>query len=76
LITATITVEVRDGRYRILFTDPIYKEYSVNTYGQRGGGFTGGDKSVTIQAMADNIKKGWINLSQTLKESVQKDSSW
>jgi hypothetical protein len=75
LITTTITVEVKDEKYRILFTDPNYKQYATNVFGDRGGFFTDGG-TVTTQVMADNIKNEWINLSKNLKESVQKNDSW
>jgi len=74
LTTTTITVEVRDGRCRISFTDPSFKEYLVNGYGVRMGGFNGGDKPVKAQVMADNLQLEWKNLSSSLQNSLKKVS--
>jgi len=71
LTTTTITVEVKGGRCRISFTDPSFKEYMVDGYGIRRGGFTGGDKPVKAQAMADNLQIEWKNLSSSLEKSLK-----
>lgn len=70
LTTTTITVEVRDGRCRISFTDPSFKEYLVNGYGIRMGGFNGGDKPVKAQRMADNLLSEWKSLALSLQKSL------
>jgi hypothetical protein len=71
LTTTTITVEVREGRCRISFTDPSYKEYMVNGYGIRMGGFNGGDKPVKAQLMVDNLQNEWKALSSSLEKSLK-----
>jgi hypothetical protein len=71
LTTTTITVEARDGRCRISFTDPSYKEYLVNGYGVRMGGFNGGDKPVKAQVMADNLQLQWKELASSLQNSLK-----
>lgn len=77
LTTTTITVEVRNGRCRISFTDPSFKEYLVNGYGIRMGGFSGGDKPVKAQVMADSLKTEWEKLSLSLKNNLNtKGSEW
>ena len=77
LTTTTITVEVRDGRCRISFTDPTFKQYQVNGYGIRMGGFSGGDQPVKAQLIADNLKIEWEKLSLSLKNSLNtKRSDW
>jgi hypothetical protein len=70
LTTTTITVETREGRCRISFTDPSFKEYQVNGYGVRMGGFSGGDKPVKAQLMADNLLIEWKSLSSSLQNSL------
>ncbi|MDR2716482.1 MAG: DUF4468 domain-containing protein [Treponema sp.] len=75
LTTTTITVEARDGRCRISFTDPSFKEYLVNGYGVRMGGFNGGDKPVKAQIMADNLQVEWKSLTSSLQKSLNTVSS-
>jgi hypothetical protein len=70
LTTTTITVEARDGRCRISFTDPAFKEYLVNGYGTRMGGFNGGDKPVKAQVMADNLLIEWKSITSSLQKSL------
>jgi hypothetical protein len=75
LTTTTITVEAREGRCRISFTDPSFKEYLVNGYGIRMGGFNGGDKPVKAQVMADNLQIEWKSLSSSLEKSLKTTGS-
>ncbi|MDR1216053.1 MAG: DUF4468 domain-containing protein [Treponema sp.] len=76
LTTTTITVEVKDEKYRVSFTNPTYREYVTNGYGMRFWGFKGGYQPATTQKIADGIKNEWLTLAKQLKESVQKDTSW
>ena len=73
-VTTIITVEIKDSKYRISFTDPTYREYQVNGYGVRMGGFSGVDKHVAYQAMADKLNEEWTVLAKSLKDSVQSSS--
>jgi len=64
-ITSTITVEVRDGRYRILFDNPFIRAYD--------GHRLAGEGPVTTQEFADKVMDDWKNLSESLKTSINSE---
>jgi hypothetical protein len=76
LTATTITIEVKDERYRVSFTNPTYREYVTNGYGMTLWGFKGGYQPAKTQKIADGIKNEWLTLAKQLKESVQTDTSW
>ena len=62
-ISSTITVEVRDGRYRISFTDPI-----ANRYLRLGDPFT--ERPVDTEELVNRTKEEWTQLAASLKSSI------
>jgi hypothetical protein len=74
-ISTTVTVEVKDGRYRITFANPQYQYIGDVLNGNYAR--PGASGPVETVEMADKIKPEWIKLAESLKTSVQKDkSSW
>ena len=75
LTTTIITVEARDGRCRISFDNPTFRQYQVNGYGVRMGGFSGGDQPVKAQIIADNLMEDWKKLASSLQNSLKATAS-
>lgn len=74
-ISTTVTVEVKDGRYRITFDNPQYQYIGDLLSGNYIR--PGASGPVETVEMADKIKPEWIALTESLKASVQEDkSSW
>jgi len=74
-ISTTVTVEVKDGRYRITFDNPQYQHIGDLLSGNYIR--PGASGPVETVEMADKIKPEWIALTESLKASVQEDkSSW
>lgn len=74
-ISTTITVEVKDEKYRISFTDPMY-QYIGDVL---NGAYTnfGASGPVETVEMAEKIKPEWIVLSENLRKNVLSEaSSW
>jgi hypothetical protein len=72
-ISATVSVEVKDGRYRITFDNPQYQyvgDVLSGIYAQPGVSGT-----VENVEMAEKIKPEWIKLAESLKSSVQTEKS-
>jgi hypothetical protein len=74
-ISSTITVEIREGRYRISFADPMTRIVgdSLNgIYPQLRA-----EMAVDTQELADKIKAEWVKLAANLKASLNsKSSDW
>jgi hypothetical protein len=74
-ISSTVTVEIKDGKYRISFSDPIYQyigDALNGTYARPGA-----EGAVVTQEMADKIKEEWAKLAENLKESVfAEENAW
>ena len=71
-ITTTITVEIRDERCRISFTDPIYQyigDALNGTYARPGA-----SGPVETVAMAGKIQEEWLILAESLKNSLLSNS--
>jgi len=67
-LSATITIEIKDGRYRLTFASPMYRDV---------GSLIGGVNNrntvklpVVSQWMADETMKDWKGLSESLKASI------
>jgi len=76
-ISTTVTVEVKDGRYRITFDNPQYQHIGDLLSGNYIR--PGASGPVETVEMADKIKPEWIALTESLKASVQEQedkSSW
>jgi hypothetical protein len=69
-VGSTITIEVRDNRYRISFADPDAYTINPNTGGR---GMT--CKSVPV-ALVDKIMTDWKGLASNLKAYVYSADSW
>jgi hypothetical protein len=69
-VGSTITIELRDNRYRISFADP--DAYTINPKtGGRGMTY----KSVPV-ALVDKITTDWKRLASSLKSYVNSADSW
>lgn len=74
-ISSTITVEVKEGRYRILFADPMYQYVGDVLNGMYARPGTEG--AVVTQEMADKVTEEWVNIAADLKASIDtEESSW
>jgi hypothetical protein len=74
-ISSTVTVEVKEGRYRISFTDPFY-QYIGDVL---SGIYTkpGVEGPVVTVEMGNKVKEEWVNLAASLKTSITTEaSSW
>lgn len=65
-IRSTITVEVRDGRYKISFDSP-HRYIPSGAYS--------GTQPLYYQDEADKTLESWKNLAESLKGSIQKKSN-
>jgi hypothetical protein len=74
-ITSIITVEIKDGKYRVLFTDPTY-QYIGNVLG--GAPYTNGATGPVVTVdMANKVKEEWLTLCESLKSTVLVEAtSW
>ena len=70
-IQSTITIEVKDERYRISMADPVVY-YLGTTYAP-----TAGNRQVypLYDKLADKLKVEWSNLAQSLKNNLTSNSS-
>jgi archaellum component FlaF (FlaF/FlaG flagellin family) len=74
-LTTTITVEIKDGKYRISFTDPMY-QYIGSIFGGAPYTNTGTENVVTVE-MANKVKAEWLKVSENLKSTISTPaSSW
>jgi hypothetical protein len=74
-IASTVTVEIRDGRYRISFTDPTYQYVgdALNGIYSRPGA----EGPVVTVEMADKVNEEWVKLATSLKTSITTEApSW
>jgi len=74
-VTSTITVEVREGRYRISFDNPTYQVFRDTGYPLEGTARIGETGAVTQQALADLLLPEWKRLANNLKISIKTESS-
>jgi hypothetical protein len=69
-ISSTITVEVKEGKYQILFTDPI-----ANTYLRIGDPFS--EKPVDTEGLTKKTKEEWTQIAASLKSAIlAEETSW
>jgi hypothetical protein len=67
-IVSTITVEVKDGKYRVLFNDPHFISYNAYRVKVAEG-------PLRTQEMADKTKEEWGKLAEKLKDAIKANSS-
>jgi len=71
-LRTSMTIEAKDGRYRILFTNPTWQWVDTS----------GGETAPKLIAREDwimSMRDGWINLAESLKDYVAKykeSSNW
>jgi predicted GH43/DUF377 family glycosyl hydrolase len=74
-IYSTVTVEVKDGRCRLSFTDPMY-QYIGDTFGAVYTGVAVEGSVVTVE-MANKVKEEWVKVATNFKASLATEaSSW
>jgi len=78
-VYSTITIEIREGRYRISFSDPTYYYIgdTVNGTPPNYGINDRKERPVETIDLANNVKESWIKLAENLKVNInQSGSSW
>ena len=74
-ISSTITVEVKDEKYRISFADPMYQyigDALNGTYARPGA-----EGAVVTVEMANKVKEEWEKITASLKASIlAEETSW
>jgi len=74
-LSSTITVEVREGRYRISFDNPMYQYIgdALNGIYPRPGA----EGIVETEVLAAQVKEEWVRLANNLKASINSETpSW
>lgn len=74
-LSSTVTVEARDGRYRILFENPMYQYVGDALNGMYAR--AGAEGPVETEELANKVKEEWKKLAASLKTSINAETpSW